>query len=220
MQKRLEGMQAKMGTEEEKRQTVAEVRDRPAQRLSERDLNRFSTRVTRMLADIDYFVRKPMGWRDGTIVVWAGMRGAVTVAAAQTLPDDTPQRALLVLIAFSVAVLSLLIQGGTVGPLVRRLTPEVDPNAAADEAEERTEIYRMLRASSEGIAEPERPEGVPRVEQFYREKKYRLEVLRTQRLALLDARDNGTFDADMLAEELSNLDAAEITIEMRGKSGE
>ena len=44
-----------------------------------------------------------MGPKEGTIVVWAGMRGVVTLAAAQTLPDDTPSRALLVLIAFVVA---------------------------------------------------------------------------------------------------------------------
>ena len=40
-----------------------------------------------------------MGWREGVVFVWAGMRGAVTLAAAQTLPLDTPNRSLLVLIA-------------------------------------------------------------------------------------------------------------------------
>ena len=48
------------------------------------------------------------------------MRGAVTVAAAQTLPPETPGRSLLVLVAFLVAVGSLLLQGGTLGRLVRR----------------------------------------------------------------------------------------------------
>ena len=56
-----------------------EARRRPA---SERDLDRFTVRVRRVLADIEYFRRRPLGWRDGSIVVWAGMRGAVTVAAA------------------------------------------------------------------------------------------------------------------------------------------
>ena len=99
-------------------------RGRPA---SERDLDRFARRITLVLADIEYFRRDPLGWREGTAVVWAGMRGAVTVAAAQTLPEDTPQRSVLVLIAFAVAAMSLLVQGGTIGPLLRRITPEGRP---------------------------------------------------------------------------------------------
>jgi NhaP-type Na+/H+ or K+/H+ antiporter len=47
------------------------------------------------------------------VIVWAGMRGAVTIAAAQTLPDDAPSRSLLILVAFAVAVASLLVQGST-----------------------------------------------------------------------------------------------------------
>jgi CPA1 family monovalent cation:H+ antiporter len=42
-------------------------------------------------------------------------------------------------------------------------------------------------------------------------------VLAAQRSALLDARDNGTFDADVLESELANLDASQIAIEMRGR---
>ena len=55
------------------------------------------------MADIDYLAAQAFGWREGVVLVWAGMRGAVTLAAAQSLPADTPQRSLLVLIAFVVA---------------------------------------------------------------------------------------------------------------------
>ena len=51
-------------------------------------------------------------------------------------------------------------------------------------------------------------------------KRHRLAVLTAQRSALLDARDNGTFDADVLADELANLDASQIAIEMRGKAAD
>ena len=44
---------------------------------------------------------------------------------------------------------------------------------------------------------------------------WRLATLAAQRSALLDARDNGTFDADLLDGELRNLDAAQIAIELR-----
>ncbi len=86
---------------------------------------RFRRSWRRRLADIDYFRNEQMGWREGTIVVWAGMRGAVTLAAAQTLPRDTPSRSLLVFIAFLVAAASLLIQGSTLPWLARKLLPQV-----------------------------------------------------------------------------------------------
>jgi CPA1 family monovalent cation:H+ antiporter len=214
---RLEGMQEKMKTPEGQQETLEELNARPGRTVKERDLDRFAVRITRGLADVAYFRREPLGWREGTIVVWAGMRGAVTVAAAQTLPDDTPQRSVLVLIAYAVAALSLLAQGGTVGPLVRLVTPKVDQAAADEQADtERTRLMELLRAETKAVPEPSRPEGVPRPEQFVSEKKYRLAVIAAQRSALLDARDNGTFDADVLESALANLDADQIAIEMRG----
>lgn len=216
MQNRLQGLQEKMTTSEGKQATVDKMNVRRGRQVSERDLDRFAVRITRTLADIEYFLREPLGWREGTAVVWAGMRGAVTVAAAQTLPDDTPHRSVLVLIAFAVAVMSLVLQGGTIGPLLRRLTPNVDQAALDEQASaERAEIFEFMRASTEAIPRPSRPEGAPQLEQFQRERAYRLKVIATQRTALLDARDNGTFDADVLAKQLANLDASQISIEMR-----
>ena len=220
MQTRVQGMQERMSTPEGKQEMFKEVnpRGRPA---SERDLDRFARRITLVLADIEYFRRAPLGWREGTAVVWAGMRGAVTVAAAQTLPEDTPQRSVLVLIAFAVAAMSLLVQGGTIGPLLRRISPKVDQAAIDEQTDaERTRLMQLLRASAETIPEPPLPEGAPRREQFYVAKRHRLAVLTAQRSALLDARDNGTFDADVLADELANLDAAQFAIEMRGKAAD
>ncbi|HEY0216302.1 MAG TPA: sodium:proton antiporter [Cellulomonas sp.] len=218
MQDRLQGMQEKMTTPEGKQETFAEMNARGGRRASERDLDRFAVRISRLLADIDYFRRAPLGWREGTAVVWAGMRGAVTVAAAQTLPEDTPQRSVLVLVAFVVAVGSLVVQGGTIGPLLRRTAPPVDRLAVVErDTAERTQIMELLRARNETIPHPALPDGAPRHEQFEVEKRYRLEVLAAQRSTLLDARDNGTFDADVLAHVLAGLDADQIAIEMRGR---
>ena len=52
---------------------------------------------------------------------WAGMRGVVTLAAALTLPEDTPLRPVLVLIALIVTVGTLLLQGFTLPALARAL---------------------------------------------------------------------------------------------------
>lgn len=217
MQAQVLGMRERMDTPEGQQETFQEVshRKRPA---SERDLKRFAHRITRVLADIEYFLREPLGWREGTAVVWAGMRGAVTVAAAQTLPDDTPQRSVLVLIAFAAAAISLLVQGGTIGPLLGFITPKTDPAKADEQNEpERTRIMTLMRTSTESIPEPPRDEDAPRRERFEASKKHRLAVITAQRSALLDARDNGSFDADLLEGALANLDADQIAIEMRSK---
>ena len=51
---------------------------------------------------------------------WAGMRGVVTLAAALTLPEETPLRAELVVIALVVTVGTLLLQGTDPAVLARR----------------------------------------------------------------------------------------------------
>ncbi|WP_245561470.1 cation:proton antiporter [Actinomycetospora chiangmaiensis] len=213
LQPRLEDMQERMRTAEGQEEFAARSR----RRVSQARLDRFAVRITRGLATIRYFLREPLGWREGTVVVWAGMRGAVTVAAAQTLPETTPQRSVLVLVAFTVATLSLLVQGSTVGPLVRRLAPPVDPAARERAEAERTELLDLLRRTSTAIPEPERPDAEPAVERVRASVEHRLVVLAAQRTALLDARDDGAFDADVLEDALADLDASEIAIELRGR---
>ncbi|WP_314146522.1 cation:proton antiporter [uncultured Leifsonia sp.] len=185
---------------------------RRRRRFTVENLARFGTRLRRTLADIDYFTGAPLGWREGTIVVWAGMRGAVTVAAAQSLPGDTPGRNVLVLIAFLVAAGSLLLQGGTLGLVLRLVKPAAaDPQAERDE---RRRLLELLYEAGEQVPSPATTERTP--EAFNEHKAARLKRIRAQRSALLDARDDGTFSADVLAGALSNLDADEISIDLKG----
>jgi len=62
-----------------------------------------------------------LGGREGVVLSWSGMRGVVTVAAAQSLPESIPYREQLVLIAYTVAITTLVLQGATL-PAVIRLT--------------------------------------------------------------------------------------------------
>ncbi|AXH36603.1 sodium:proton antiporter [Humibacter sp. BT305] len=216
---RVQGMQQRLSSPEGAEETFAEVNRRRRPR-SDRDIQRFVSRVTQVVADVEYFLRAPLGWREGTAVVWAGMRGAVTVAAAQTLPEGTPQRPVLILVAFAVAVLSLLVQGGTIGPLLKRIAPPVDADAVAGQAdEERSRLFELMRTSGETIQAPT-VDGQRTPESFDQAKRYQLAVIAAQRAALLDARDNGTFDADVLENALANLDASQITLEMRASMAE
>lgn len=60
----------------------------------------------------------PRAWLH--VLFWAGLRGAVAVAMALSLPIDLPQRALLQEITFGVVLFTLLAQATTVGGMVRR----------------------------------------------------------------------------------------------------
>ncbi|MBK1783789.1 cation:proton antiporter [Prauserella cavernicola] len=82
-------------------------------------------KVTRILqrrhADATFFASEGLDWRGGAVLAWSGMRGVVTLAAAQSLPTDVPHRAELVLIAFTVAIVTLILQGGTLPVLIAKL---------------------------------------------------------------------------------------------------
>jgi CPA1 family monovalent cation:H+ antiporter len=65
--------------------------------------------------------RATRSWQETTVVGWAGMRGAVSLAAALALPQSFPQRELVVFLTFAVIVATLVGQGLTLPPLIRRL---------------------------------------------------------------------------------------------------
>ena len=54
------------------------------------------------------------------IVGWAGLRGAVSLAAALALPRDFPERDLILLVTFAVIIVTLVGQGLTLPWVVRR----------------------------------------------------------------------------------------------------
>ncbi|UZF57754.1 sodium:proton antiporter [Gordonia polyisoprenivorans] len=139
--------------------------------MSPETAGRINARITRALADIDYYDDAPLGRKEGVIMVWAGLRGVVTVAAAQTLPDDTHSRSLLVLTAFVVAAASLLLQGGTLSWLIRRLRL---PDTVEDKRAERLRLRADMDATMQtAMAQSEVVREIPwlrvRIEQATRE---------------------------------------------------
>ena len=83
---------------------------------------------------------QPLGRSAGTVVSWAGMRGVVTLAVALTLPEAMPGRDFMVVTAFGVILATVVIQGSTLGFVIRwaglRKTEEDEPpmNMPAAEA--------------------------------------------------------------------------------------
>ncbi len=59
-------------------------------------------------------------WRVPAVVSWAGARGVVPLAAALSLPHVLPGRDLVLLLTTAVIVITLVVQGFTLAPLVRR----------------------------------------------------------------------------------------------------
>jgi CPA1 family monovalent cation:H+ antiporter len=63
--------------------------------------------------------RIPLSW--SAVLTWGGLRGALSMVLVLSLAPGFPHRDLLVTLTFGVVVLSILVQGLTMGPLLRRL---------------------------------------------------------------------------------------------------
>ena len=95
------------------------------------------------------FVVNP--WRYRLVIGWGGMRGAISLAIALTLPtmeNGRPfeQRSVLILLAAVVVVVTLLGEGLTLGPLVERL------GLAQSEQQQRREALARQRVTEAGLA--------------------------------------------------------------------
>jgi NhaP-type Na+/H+ or K+/H+ antiporter len=110
----------------------------------QRRADRAQKELDRRTVDLETLRREGLGWRGGVVLSWSGMRGVVTLAAAQSLPTDIPYRAQLILIAFTVAITSLLVQGGSLPLLIRALKV-----GGVDGAADRQEYATLLEEIAE-----------------------------------------------------------------------
>jgi CPA1 family monovalent cation:H+ antiporter len=55
------------------------------------------------------------------LLFWGGLRGALSIALVLGLPDDFPERDLIITAVFHAVVFSIVVQGLTVSPLIRRV---------------------------------------------------------------------------------------------------
>ncbi|MFT4210764.1 MAG: sodium:proton antiporter [Microbacterium sp.] len=214
--------------------------DDPVRR--ERRLTGIRRRVTRMGADLDYYRDSPLGWKHGAVIVWAGMRGVVTLAAAQTLPTDTDHRALLVFVAFMLATVSLLVQGFTLVPLVRLLGirgTEAGETEDGDQADQLQDELReaasaalrdpalrhrdgtpfdaeIVRRAGERFVEPPDEAATATAQEFLR---LRLALIEAQRRRLVEVTASGRYRTSLLRRTLAELDADQISLELKIAGG-
>lgn len=209
-----------------------------ANATTEERRHRWQRAISRRLADVDYLAAEQFGWRDGVILVWAGMRGAVTIAAAQSLPEAVPHRPLLVLTATFLAVGTLLLQGLTLTPLARRLglasgDNEVDPERwralqtelgqaaleslptspdGGDADLIATVRDRVLKATQSAEWSSARDRSAA---SWAKVRRMRLAALNAQREKLVELRGLGNYPSAMLDDALAELDAQQISLELR-----
>jgi CPA1 family monovalent cation:H+ antiporter len=93
---------------------------------------------------------RPLGWRQASVLGWAGMRGVVTLAVALTLPATMPGRDLMLVAAFAVIFATVVLQGTSLGWLIRQVEPkDADPPAKLSLAESEAAIAHAKAAEVE-----------------------------------------------------------------------
>jgi CPA1 family monovalent cation:H+ antiporter len=108
--------------------------------------------VIRALDRRDSQRRRRSSWRERLVMGWAGMRGAVSLAAALALPTVTdagepfPQRDLIIFLTFAVILATLVLQGLTLPALIRAMHLEDDGR------DEREEVQARLAAVDAALA--------------------------------------------------------------------
>lgn len=204
---------------------------------TQRRLASMRSRVARSLSDLNYYQASPLGWKHGAVIVWAGMRGVVTLAAAQTLPTGTPERELLIFVAFTVAVGSLMLQGFTLPWLVRMLHLQPTGDHQLDRAEQSDLDERLRDAAASALSDPtlRRRDGSPFPAELLdlvgtrlidppdddatsvaRDAlELRLVLIEAMRRRLNELSSGGAFSTAALRHALAELDADQLSLELR-----
>ncbi|WP_327726092.1 Na+/H+ antiporter [Streptomyces europaeiscabiei] len=154
-----------------------------------------------------------MNWRVPMVLTWAGTRGVVPLAAALSIPADLAERPLVLVLATSVVVVTLVVQGFTLAPVVRRSGIALEPDHT-----EREETEARARPAAAGLGrldEIAELEAVPDIvaDRLRRSLTARLDDAR-DRLAESNGSDVPTESADLvhrqLRRDLIAVEAAEL----------
>ncbi len=174
------------------------------------------------------------------IVSWAGMRGVVSLVAAQTLPFDTPYRSLLLLCTVAVIVGTLVLQGLSLPWFIRMLKLEGDPKAEEEAEREaaRAEASSAIKAKIDDyVAEKSMPphlaammhrwadlrdwqsvgaSGDARIDaRRAKMQDWQRQIVQIERDVFVSMRDSGRLSEDVLRSLQNDLDLEEALLESR-----
>jgi len=180
-------------------------------------------------------------WRNVMIVAWTWMRGGVSLAAALALPltiangQMFPARDLAIFLTFCVIIVTLVLQGLSLIPLIRWLRPERDTSLEQEHAQAHiTAAHAALERLGELATEDDMPEEYLNRLRSHYEKKIKLlkarndgnedeqhenramakqrlyqEALTAERTAIIKLRDQGHIDDEALRVVERELDLEE-----------
>ncbi|TXL61492.1 Na+/H+ antiporter [Aeromicrobium terrae] len=194
-----------------------------------------ATYVPRWLVPAVRRADPPPPWQITTVIAWTGMRGVVTLAAVFLLPEETPHRPALVMIAFVVTVGTLLLQGLTLPAVVRGLGVE-GPDRHEDHLQEANVYQAAVQAGLDYLEENERDRISDSVMERLRQRatdrsdavwerlggidtpsaqysRARAAMLDVERAEVLRLRDLGTLDQSVLQRVLDALDVEESILD-------
>ena len=193
-----------------------------------------ATYIPRLLPSVRAADPMPQ-WQSVIIIGWAGMRGVVTLAAVFLLPVTTPNREVLVLVAFVVTVGTLTLQGLTLPWLVRRLGVP-GPDRHEDHLQE-AEVYQAVTDAgityldeaeevqiSESVRRRLRERSLDRANSVWERlggretptaqySRTRAAMLDRERAELVRIRDAGHVDQSVLTRIMSALDIEESILD-------
>jgi monovalent cation/hydrogen antiporter len=172
------------------------------------------------------------------VVSWAGLRGAVSLAAALALPTDFPERSLILLLTFVVILVTLVGQGLTLPAVLRwamRDSPGLDEDeltvaraaayqAGLDEVDRARAAWsghqplfdRMeasLRDRTQHLATEDAEETAERHQERLEHEEIQRGVISAQRAAVIDLRDRGEINDVTLRSIERELDLEELRME-------
>lgn len=181
--------------------------------------------------------------RESIVLSWAGMRGVVSLAAALALPvslagDTLPARDAIIVITFTVILVTLVGQGLTLPLVIRAVRLGGDADEGHEESHARQELIEealgridemerkwpghqplidQLRTTYRHRAEHEEQlheaPGNEAEQELVEHRAIRREVIDAQRDALAAMRDRGAIDDDVLRDIERDLDLEEIRME-------
>jgi Na+/H+ antiporter len=165
----------------------------------------------------------------GLLISWCGMRGIVTLAAALALPDggpgeSFPHRDLIVLCAFCVVLATLVIQGATLGPLLKVLGLRDDGSVQRELEIARVETARAALKELEG-KEPHASAEILRREYLARTRpanagpeslaELQQHAVLVQRRTLVELRSQAVIGDDAFHAAEEEIDLLELTADAR-----